>query len=314
MLRTVLAVLAMAAAVAIFSCSGAKLGGDGKDAAVDAPPDACTGTSASAYCYRRCDGSTMPASGGGCPAGYTYIPPACWPAGTYLDGWGPVTNTCGDDGGIDAPDAAPDVAPDASPMDARADACQGTFVPAYCYRSCDGTYHPVEAGNTCAPGESYNAPACYTYTDGAGPITNTCGTDAGGGCTDLANDAPPVPVHAHIGDRPAADLGAGGVIADGIYNLVSADFYRYGGIDFTAVNTIRISNGGGRMEYVWGYGTATPSVVKEQALVVSGTQVTKTDTCGSVWPPRVTTEDYTATPDTLMFSNPQQVLRYSRRN
>jgi len=148
MLRTVLAIVAMGAAVAIFSCSGAKLGGDGKDAAADAPSDApsdaCAGPVSPAYCYRSCDGSTMLAASGGCPAGYTYFPSVCYPAGTWLDGSGPVTNTCGDDGGIDAPDAAPDVAPDVAPMDARSDACQGTFVPAYCYRSCDGTYHPVQ--------------------------------------------------------------------------------------------------------------------------------------------------------------------------
>lgn len=243
MLRTFFALLSMGTAVAIFSCSGAKLGGSGEDASMN--------------------------SGG--------------------------------DGGIDAP----------------ADACAGLLVIAQCTRFCDGTFRAVPSSGVCPPDQFYERPACLApSTDGMGPPKpNSCGAD--GGCTTLANDAPSSPVRFHSGEGPADALGAGGVIADGVYDLVSTDVYRSSDSSSPSriVNTIRVSNSGTQIEQVWGY-EGTNQIVASWAatLAVSGPQVTVMETCRlNDWLRPPTTEEYTATPTALMLSTPTQVVRYSRR-
>ena len=188
------------------------------------------------------------------------------------------------------------------------------------------------------PGFDYFPSVCFHGgVDGRGPVTNTCGADAapgaggagghasggeGGGAscaTDLRNDAPVSPVRFHSGDRPADALGAGGVIVDGVYDLVSTDIYRSSDANpsSTVVTTIRISNSGTRMEYVTGNdasdgggGSGGGNIASTNVLrlATSGTQLTGTSNCGLD-----DNEDYTATSTRLMLSNPLYVKRYVKR-
>src|SRR3954466_6639808 len=117
MLRTVLAVGSMGAAVAIFSCTSGTL----VSGVPDASTDACAGRVVPATCVRRCDGAHVDPTGGSCPGGYTYVGSYCTSGGS--DGGGPVPNSCGDDGGIDASfDGGP---VDVHTFDASSDACSG---------------------------------------------------------------------------------------------------------------------------------------------------------------------------------------------
>jgi len=183
--------------------------------------------------------------------------------------------------------------------------------------SAGGTAGTGGAGRTSASSTG----AGVAGTTGTGGVTGAAGTtDAGGLCTDLLNDSAPAPVTFHSGDRPADALGAGGVIVDGVYGLVSTDIYRSSDADPPAseVTTIRISNGGTRMEYVSGFGedggADNPAVAFVRTLAVSGTTVTETETCrflGGLQPP--VTEDFTATPTTFMLANNLYVNRYRLR-
>jgi hypothetical protein len=147
----------MGAAIAIFSCSGGNLGGGGNDAG----PDNCPRV-VPAACYRACNGSYLPPNGGFCPDGYVYTPSYC--ASGVVDGSGPIVDTCGDDGGADGLGAC----------------AGGTMIGASCYRSCDGASAAPDGG-TCPAGFAYSPSACvYGSVDGRGPVTNTCGADAGG--------------------------------------------------------------------------------------------------------------------------------------
>jgi hypothetical protein len=318
MLRTLFAVGSMGVAIAIFSCSGGTLGGGH-----DGGPGGCQGITVPAACYRACNGSYLPPNGGSCPDGYVYSPSYCSYAGG--DGSGPISNTCGDDGGGDG-------ATDASP-----DACLGTMVWESCYRTCDGA-QTVPDGGTCPAGFWYSPSVCIRGSrDGSGPVTNTCGADgaagaggaggsgggnggAGGGgsgvgCTDLANDAAAITARAHTGDRPADSVGVGGVIADGVYDLVGLDNYRTIAEDqWTASGAIRISNGGTRMEsvlrdeYAGGFSDSFKST---STVSVAGAQIARTGLCPDAGSSG--SAEYTATPTTLMISNPLTVSRYLHR-
>lgn len=179
MLRTILAVVSMGAAVAIFSCSSGKLS-DRNDAGarggaggaggvgggpVDASEDACPGTFVPAVCYRACDGTQTAPFGNTCPGGYVYSQSICFPGPVGIDGSGPITNTCGTDGGGDA-------APDGNPSDAQPDACTGTLIPAWCFdnsRSCWAV--PSADGGACSTGATYFPENCFHgAVDGRGPI------------------------------------------------------------------------------------------------------------------------------------------------
>lgn len=221
--------------------------------------------------------------------------------------------------------------------DASTDACGGLLVPARCIRRCDGS-QTQPSGQSCPTGYTYVASYC-TYGSVGFPVINTCGDDggtsdagptpydagpttgvdgtgAGQACTDLVNDAPPAPVRFHSGDRTADTLGAGGTIVDGIYDLNAVDIYRSSDLDAnsTSVTTIRISNGGTRIEYVAGQpgdgGIGSVEATLVGTLAASGTQVTETWICPA---PSTVTEDYTATATRLMLSNPLYVKRYVRR-
>src|SRR5512138_3459895 len=132
MLRTVLAVIAMGAAVAIFSCSEGKLtggndagarggaGGTGGTAGTggpnDASSDACPGTYVPATCFRACDGANTAPVGNSCPAGYIYSAEVCYSQHIGIDGTGAIPGNCTDGG-----------------ADATPDACVGTLIPAWCH-------------------------------------------------------------------------------------------------------------------------------------------------------------------------------------
>lgn len=164
-------------------------------------------------------------------------------------------------------------------------------------------------------------------TTGAGGTLGTGGSGVGSGgtagggsgatCTDLVNDAPPAPVRSHTGDRPASEAGAGGVIVDGIYDLNSQDYYASAQEEQrTAVGTIRISDGGTRMEAVvrYEYSDGASALYKTvRTLAVTGTHVASTFICPDGGGSGVSDDEYTATSTRLMFSNPLWVTRYVRR-
>jgi len=319
MLRTVLAVATLGAAVAIFSCSASKLGGNGNDGGRDSASDACSGNVSPAICYPNCFGARiMEPEGGSCPANYTYVPPTCRPAAVAVGGWAPI-GTCEQDGGTGGTGGAGGAPTGTAGAGGGSRCTGGTLIRAYCYRGCDGTFHAVPDSGSCPAEQSYNPGGCLPGSgDGFGPIPNSCGAD--GGCTSLPNDAAPAQIHFHSGERPSDAAGVGGTIVDGIYDWVGTEQYRSSEsiAPITLVTTIRISNGGTQLEYVAGYpvagGAASVSTALVWTLEPSGTQVTQTETCRAASLlafPR--TQDYTATPTTLMLSDPTQVVRYSRR-
>jgi hypothetical protein len=319
----------------------------GDDGGADGVGECVGGTMIAASCYRTCDGASTTVDGGTCPAGFNYIPSAC----VYgsIDGRGPVPNTCGADaaagtGGVGG--HATGGVGGAASVDAG---CTGRFIPEYCVHLCTGASYAPPDGGVCPNGDLHVSSVCLpagSFSDGWGPTPSACGDGAagaggtssstagrggngtggsgtggsGGACTTLANDAPTSPVHFHSGDRTAADLGAGGVIVDGIYDLNSSDIYRSSDSTpaTTAVATIRISNGGTRMEYVSGgigdAGVNTIEVAFVRTLATSGTQVTETEICRANDAVQAeTVEDYTATSTRLMLSNPLYVKRFVKR-
>jgi hypothetical protein len=208
--------------------------------------------------------------------------------------------------------------------------CPGTMVPARCYRVCDGNVTPPNDG-ACPADYVYNAAYCASGTiqvpahgcggggvggGASGGVGGDAGGGAGGGsgpgCTDLVNDAPPAVQRFHMEARPAEETGVGGEIADGVYDLTVIDYFgtaRQSGSPITA--TIRISNGGTRMESVTRYEEGGGSVSAEvRTLAPLGTEVTEIWTC-PVWGPN--TEGYSATSTRFMLSNPMTVNRYVRR-
>jgi len=233
--------------------------------------------------------------------------------------------------------------------------CPGTLVPERCYRSCDGSTAALIDGSTCPEGYIYSSAHCAHTTieliantcgaDAAGGAADASDGGAGGsagesggagtsgaagiggaagrggaagggpGCTDLVNDAPPAIQRFHMEDRPATELGVGGQLADGVYDLSVIDYYvtSLPPADWRApaiTSTVRISNAGTRMEAVTWYEQGNVVTAEARTLAPAGTQVTETWTC-PIWGPN--TEGYSATPDRFMLSNPMTVNRYVRR-
>ena len=224
--------------------------------------------------------------------------------------------------------------------------CPGTMVPERCVRACDGSVAPPIRG-TCPASYVYSPAYCAHTTIEL--VTNTCGADAaadgadasgdggdggggaaggaGGGpvggaggatgwsspgCTDLVDDAPPAVQRFHMEVRPAEELGVGGELADGVYDLSVIDYYgtARSGTAPAITGTVRISNGGTRMEAVTWYEQGNVVTAEVRTLAPAGTQVTETGTCPIRGP---NTEDYSATPTRFMLSNPMTVSRYVRR-
>jgi hypothetical protein len=319
-------------------------GDDGGTDAADA--NTCPGPTIDGRCYQQIDGGcTLERV---CPSGYRSFGTDCVPIGVPVDGNPVVPNVCGVDGGGGHGGGGAGGSSGATGGSGGTGGCNGTFHPAACFHACTGAYLAVPDAGVCAAGDEYIGAFCVpfgSWSDGRGAIASACdggarggtggggiagaggaataGTGGGGNtgtCTTLPNDAPVSPVHFHSGDRVAADLGAGGVIVDGIYDLNATDIYRSSDSSppSTSVTTIRISNSGTRMEYVSGSvgdaGGNTVEVALVRTLATSGTQVTETETCrsnGDVQAASV--EDYTATSTRLMLSNPLYVKRYVKR-
>jgi hypothetical protein len=114
-------------------------------------------------------------------------------------------------------------------------------------------------------------------------------------------------------ERPTTELGVGGEFADGVYDLNGIDYYgtaRTSASGAAITGTVRISNGGTRMESVTWYEQGNVVTSEVRTLAPAGSQVTETWTC-PVWGPN--TEGYTATPTRFFLSNPMTVSKYVRR-
>jgi len=178
-----------------------------------------------------------------------------------------------------------------------------------------GAPSPGVAGTTAVAGTTGGGGTVGTGGSGVGS-GGTAGGGSGATCTDLVNDAPPAPVRSHTGDRPATEAGAGGVIVDGIYDLNSQDYYVTAQEEQnTAVGTIRISDGGTRIEAVvrYEYADGSSALYKSvRTLAATGIHIASTLICPDGGGGG-TDDEYTATSTRLMFSNPLWVTRYVRR-
>ena|SRR5450432_1055197 len=125
-------------------------------------------------------------------------------------------------------------------------------------------------------------------------------------CSDLSAGGPTVDLVFEAGPPP--DLGQGGPIVDGTYDLTGTTIYRSAPTTehFTDRETIRISSAGTRLAYV----TASDGLTIVESLAPVGASLNPTTKCPG---PEVSVGPYyTATPDTFTIVNALYVKVFRR--